>query len=726
MKISRRAFIGTSAAAAAGGALVIGLRLHGPFHIGRKGAQTSQDPFDAWIHLKPDNSTELVLAQSEMGQGVYTSLPMLLAEEAELDWERVSVVQSDQSWGTGGSGSVIGNYMPLRRAGAVVREAMIAAAAHRWRVRSEECIARKSEVIHQPSGKRSAYGDLLTDARRLPLPDSQRVKLKDSRDFTLLGREIPHLDIPEKVSGAARFGLDVRLPGMVYAVIARCPTFGGVPAKFDATRALATPGVLQVFEIPPRGFRIYSAGGIVVVARTTWAALQGRKALDITWNHGPHTAESTETLRANLREALDKPVAWSSNATGIDPDEVPAEKRIESVYEFPFLAHATMEPMNVTLHLHGRRCEAWCPSQTADWSRSAIAKELGLPETNVTVHTTFMGGGFGRRYIADFQTEAAQIARHVASPVQLVWTREDDMTHDFYRPAGMHRLRGGLDTGGNIVAWSDRIVDTSIRIQWDPPDKVKPESYELPGELIYPVQHTRVTYSPVQSAVPRGWWRSVEHSFNGFAIESFIDELAHAAKQDPYLFRRRLLLSSRADAAGPGADAPPPDRKRLLAVLDLAAQKAGWGTPMGQNRGRGIACTAYYAYIAQVAEVTIKESEIHVDRIVTAIDCGQVVNRNGARSQLEGGALYSLSSFLKEAITIRDGAVEQQNFDGYDLLRMPEAPVVETYLVDSNAEPHGLGEAAVALPGPAVANAVFAATGRRLRKLPLQLDAASD
>lgn len=720
MKVSRRAFLASSAAAATGGALVVGLRLHGPLHLGKS---PHEDPFDAWVHVRPDNSAELVLAQSEMGQGVYTSLPMLLAEEAELDWERVSVVQAEQSKGTGGSGSVMSNYLPLRRAGAVIRVTMIAAAARRWRVPAEECVARRSEVMHTSSGRRATYGELVRYARRLPLPDPQKVRLKDPGEFTLIGHSVPHLDTPDKVSGAACFGLDVRLPGMVYAVIARCPTFGGVVAKFDAARALATPGVLQVFEVPPRGFQIYTAGGVVVVAKNTWAALQGRKALEITWNHGPNSGESTEVLTAALREALDKPPIYWSDKNGVDPDQVPAQKRIEAVYEFPFLAHATMEPMNITLHRRGRECEVWCPSQAADWTRSAIAKELEIPEANVTVHTTFMGGGFGRRYIADFQTEAAQIARHVDEPVQLVWTREDDMAHDFYRPAGMHRLRGGLDAGGNIVAWSDHLADTSIRIQWDPPKTVKPEQYELPGNSVYPIQHARVTYSSVKSAVPRGWWRSVEHSFNGFAVECFVDELAHAAGEDPYQFRRRLLLSAPEAPPKPGSDAPL-DRKRLLAVLDLAAEKAGWGRAPGAHRGRGIACTAWYAYLAQVAEVTVHGNEFHVDRIVTAVDCGQVVNRNGALSQLEGGTLYSLSSFLKEAITIRNGAVEQQNFNDYEMLRMPDAPAIETYMVDSHEDPQGLGEAAVALPGAAVANAIFAATGRRLRKLPLRFDAS--
>jgi isoquinoline 1-oxidoreductase beta subunit len=724
MNISRRRFLGTSAAAA-GGALVIGfnLRAAGQDTPGAPGA--ADNPFNAWIHINPDSSAELVLAQSEMGQGVHTSLPMLLAEEADLDWDRVSIVQSDFSLGTGGSGSVMSNYLPLRCAGAVVRAAMIAAAAHTWGVPESECTTSKSAVLHTGSGRRLAYGDLVSTARSLPLPDAKAVKLKDPAQFTLVGRATPHLDIPDKCTGKARFGLDVRVPGMVYAVIARCPIFGGSPAKFDASAALAVPGVLQVFEIPARGYRVYTAGGVVVVARTTWAAMQGRKALAITWNPGPNKAENTDSLRAQMKHALDNPPAWCADGGGGDFEKVPAAKRIDSTYEFQFLSHACMEPMNITIHLENGKCEAWAPSQSGESMREKIAEELQLPQTSVTVHTTFMGGGFGRRYHYDFPTEAAQIARKVSSPVQLVWTREDDMTHDFYRPAGMRRMRGALDAKGNVVAWSDHLADTALYSMWGAPDKRKADGSELPGKIDYPVPYYRIAFTPVESAVPRAWWRSVSHSFNGVAVECFIDELAHAAGEDPYLFRKRLLqMPGLPRPSTPGEEGgEPPDPKRLIAVLDLVAEKAGWHKPLGPNRGRGIASTTNYAYLAQVAEVTVERENIRVDRLVTAVDCGQVVNPNGARSQLEGGMVFTLSSVLKEAITIRNGAVEQQNFDDYSVLRMPEAPpILETWFVESHAAPHGLGEAAVGLTGPAVANAIFAATGKRLRRMPFRMD----
>jgi isoquinoline 1-oxidoreductase beta subunit len=723
-KVSRRAFLVSGVAAAAGaGALVIAVRMRGPLHFGKNTAgRKMEDPFDAWIHVKPDNTAELVFAQSEMGQGVYTALPMILAEEADLDWSRVKVIQSDFSRGTGGSGSVRRNFVPLRQAGASVRALMIAAAAQIWGVPGTECTAAKSEVVHSASGRKATYGELVGAARRLPLPDPTKVQLKNSQQYTLIGREIQHLDIPDKCTGAARFGLDVRLPGMVYAVIARCPTFGGTPASFDASKALATPGVLQVFEIPARGFRVFTAGGVVVVGNSTWAAIGGRKALNIKWNPGPHANESTESLRQQMQEKLAGAPAWASELHGPDPDTIAAAHRVEAVYEFPFLSHACMEPMNITLHLQGDKCEAWCPSQCADVSREVIAKELVLPESAITVHTTFMGGGFGRRYQYDFQTEAAQIARHVSGPVQLVWTREDDMTHDFYRPTGMRRMRGAVDKQGKVVAWSDYLVDTAISAYWSEPGKWKASGDELPGDLIYPIPNIRTSFSLAESGVPRAWWRSVSHSFNGFAVECFIDELANAAKQDPYEFRRRLLQLPQIKKAKPDPDERPFEPQRLISVLDLAAKKGDWGKPLPRGRGRGIACTSAYAYLAQVAEVTVERDTIRVDRLVTVVDCGQVINPTGARSQLEGGAVFTLSSILKEAITIKNGAVEQQNFDDYSVLRFPETPKLETWFIESHGDPHGLGESAVFIAAPAVANAIFAATGKRLHRMPFRLD----
>jgi len=723
-RISRRAFLVSSAAA--GGALIVGITLHGRFHHPSSG--TSRDPYNAWIHIHSDGRTELIMNKSEMGQGVFTSLPMILAEEAEIDFSRITVVQADNADGTGGSGSVWEGYKPLRQAGAQVRETMIAAAAHRWRVPTTECRAHNSQVSHTPSGRSFSYGGLVKDARRLALPDPNTVPLKEPKDFTLLGRSIPHLDIPDKVKGTARFGLDVRLPGMVYAVVAQCPYFRGDLLRFDAAKAEAVPGVLEVFEIPTDP---HSANKdtreVAVVATNTWAAIQGRNALAVEWKPGQYHDESTESLTAQIRAGLDAQEYWNSANTALNPDTIPAAKRLESVYEFPFLAHATMEPMNITVRLEDGRCEIWSPTQAGGGTQESTAEILGIDKRDVTVHVTFMGGGFGRRFGVPFNHQVLQIARRVRRPVQLVWTREDDFTHDRYRPAGMHRLRGGIDGEGNIVAWTDRLVDTTIIGQGNPKQA---QAFELGGALDqpYPAQHFRMSYVPVQSGVTRGAWRGVEISFNVFSIESFIDELAYLAGQDPYLYRRRLFENAAAHPTAPRSnfDGKLADPARMLQMLDLVTEKAGWDKPLAPHCGRGISCFfSKTSYLTQIAEVTVKDGDLHVDRVVTVVDPGLVVNSNGIRAQIEGAILMGLSATLKERITVKDGMIQQQNFNDYDLLRLPDAPRLETYLVPGGRPPGGIGEPPLALIGPSVANAIFAATGKRLRKLPLQLDEVS-
>ena len=722
--ISRRTFLATSAAA--GGALVVGLTLRG--HLHHPSSDASKDPFNAWIRIHPDGQTQLVLNKSEMGQGVFTALPMILAEEAEIDFSRITVIQADNADGTGGSGSVWEGYKPLRQAGAQIRESMIGAAARRWSVPIIECRARESQVSHTPTGRSLSYGTLVQDARRLPLPDPNTVPLKDPKDFILLGRSIPHLDIPDKVKGAARFGLDVRLPGMVYAVVAQCPYFRGDVLRFDAAKAKAVPGVLEVFDIPidPNSPN-KNTREVAIVATNTWAAIQGRNALAIEWKQGRYHDESTESLTAQLRAGLDAQEYWNSTNTTLNPDTVPAAKRIESVYEFPFLAHATMEPMNITVRLGNHSCEIWSPTQAGGGTQEAAAKFLGIDKRDVTVHVTFMGGGFGRRFGFPFDHQALQIARRIQRPVQLIWTREDDFTHDQYRPACMHRLRAGIDGKGNLISWTDRIANTTIIGQSDPKQA---QAYELGGALDqpYPAQHFRLSYVPVESGVTRGAWRGVEIAFNVLSVECFIDELAHLAKQDPYVFRRRLLENATAysNARRSNFDGTLADPTRMVQMLDLVTEKAGWGKPLGPNRGRGISCFfSKTTYLAQVAEVTVKDGTIHVDRVITVVDPGRVVNMNGIRAQIEGAILMGLSATLKERITVKNGMIQEQNFNGYDLLRMPDAPHLETYLFEGGRPPGGIGEPPLALIGPSVGNAIFAATGKRLRKLPFQLDEAS-
>jgi isoquinoline 1-oxidoreductase subunit beta len=722
--ISRRAFLATSAGA--GGALVVGLTLYGRFH--RASSDSSQDPFNAWIRIHPEGQTELVLNKSEMGQGVFTSLPMILAEEAEIDFSKITVVQADNADGTGGSGSVWEGYRPLRQAGAQVREALIAAAARRWNVPAGECHARLSQVSHTLSGRVLSYSALIQDARRLPLPDPKTVPLKDPKDFTLIGRAIPHLDIPDKVKGTARFGLDVRLPGMVYAVVAQCPYFRGDLLRVDTTKAKAVSGVLDVFEIPtdPK-IANKNTRELAVVATNTWAANQGRKALVIEWKPGQYHDESTVSIARQLRDSLDAQEVWNSTNTSLNPDTVPAAKRIEAIYEFPFLAHANLEPMNVTVHLDGGRCEIWSPTQDGEDTQETAASVLGIDKSNVTVHVTFMGGGFGRRFGWPFDYQALEIAQHIRRPVQLVWTREDDFTHDKYRAASMHRLRAGLDNHGNLVAWTHRLTDTTSIRPYDP-------TRGAPGvdaaiEQPYPAQHFRLSYVPVPSGFTRGAWRGVDIESNLLAVECFVDELAYLARQDPYLFRRRLLEQAAANPYAPRSnfsDRRLPDPSQMIRLLDLVTDKAGWSNPLGPHRGRGISC--FYSkttYLAQVAEITVSGGNLRVDRVVTVVDPGRVINMNGIRAQIEGAILMGLSAALKERITVKNGTIQQQNFNDYDLLRIPDAPRLETHLIEGGRPPGGIGEPPLALIGPSVGNAIFAATGKRLRKLPFQLDEAS-
>jgi isoquinoline 1-oxidoreductase subunit beta len=730
MAVSRRKFVVGSAVAGAG--LVLGLRFAEPLLYSQESDKARKkgppNPFDAYVHVKPDGKISLIVAKSEMGQGIKTGLAMILAEEAEVDFNQVTVEQADTRpaiyahMGTGGSGSTMENFTPLRRAGATVRTLMITAAAQKWNVPKEECLATKGTVVHQKSPRRATYGQLIEAASKLPLPDQEKVELKDESDFTLIGHATPRVDIPAKVNGSAQFGLDVRVPDMLFAVVARCPTFGGKPTKYDAAKAKAVSGVREVFEIPPLGKDMFTAGGVVVVADSTWAAMKGRDALDITWERGPAASESSATLHAALHATAAKPNKRVRNDGNVDLTLPEGVKRVEAVYEFPFLAHATMEPMNITAHARDGSAEVWAPTQSPDWVQRTVAKVLDLKPEKVIVHTTLLGGGFGRRYMADYPAEVAQIAKKVGRPVQLVWSREDDMTHDFYRPAACHAMRGAVDSTGKPLVWSHGMASTSIAAFWNSPDAAEESEVGGAEQMPYAIPNVRLDYSPVASSVPPLWWRSVEHSFNGFAVECFIDELAAAAGKDPVEFRRSFLVKPANWKAKNDED---PDPARLRGVLDLAAEKIDWGKPLPKGKGRGIATYhSFGSYIAEAAEVTVNGSDFKIDRMVAAIDCGQIVNPESVRAQAESAIIYGLSAALKNEITIKNGAVEQTNFDGYDPLRIHEAPPIEVHLVQSKQDPGGMGEPALPPAAPAVANAIFAASGRRLRKLPFQLKPA--
>jgi isoquinoline 1-oxidoreductase subunit beta len=731
MSINRRQFVVQGTVAGAG--LVIGVKLSSSKAFAQENEKGPKDkpvnPFDAYIHVKPDGKISLIVAKSEMGQGIKTGLAMLLAEEAEVDFNSVSVEQAEtrpdiyRHMGTGGSGSTRESFMPLRRAGATVRQLMVTAAAQKWDVPAKDCKARKGSVLHEKSSRHASYGELVEVAMKLPLPDPGKVELKDASEFELVGHATPRVDIPSKVNGSAIFGLDVRVPNMLYAVIARCPTFGGKHAHYDASKAKEVLGVRDVFEIPALGSDMFTAGGVVVVADSTWAAMKGRDALQIAWDNGPAAAESTDTLHTSLHAGAGKSGKRIRNDGDVDAVLSNGAKRVEATYEFPFLAHATMEPMNITVHARSGEAEVWAPTQSPDWVQRTVAKVLDLKPEKVTVHTTMLGGGFGRRYMADYPAEGAQIAKVVGKPVQLVWSREDDMTHDFYRPAACHQMKGAVDKNGHPLAWSHTIASTSIEAYWHP-DRGKPEESEVGGaeQMPYAIPNVRLEYNNVASSVPPLWWRSVEHSFNGFAVECFIDELAAAAGQDPVQFRKSLLVKPTNWKA---KDEEDPDPARLLAVMELAAEKAGWDKSLPKGKGRGIATYhSFGSYIAEVAEVTVQGNNFKIDRMVAAIDCGQIVNPEAVRAQAESAIIYGLSAALKNEITIKNGAVEQTNFDGYDPIRINEAPPIEVYLMTSKEDPGGMGEPALPPAAPAVANAIFAACGQRVRKLPFQLKMA--
>ena len=683
-------------------------------------ASAAPEPYrpNAWIRIAADNRITLLCEVPEMGQGPRTADIMLLAEELDADWATINVEQAPvlpatfRHLSTGGSGATRNAWEYMRRAGAQARESLLTAAAREWSVEPGDCRTEPGAVVHAASGRRRTYGELAAAASQLPPVDPAKVTLKDPAQFRIIGTPMPRTDTPSKVDGSAVFGLDVRVPGMQYAVIARCPHFGGKLTSFDATAAKAVPGVTAVFSVPPMGFlpaldrNVNVAGGVAVVATSTWAAIQGRKALKLVWDKGLGASENTATLRELMTRQSEGEPTDQGDARGALSA---AAERVDATYELPFQAHATMEPMNATMHVRPDGIEAWAPTQIGEQFQSVVATLASIPPEKVTVHMTLCGGSFGRRYQWDYMVEAWQVAKEVKTPVQLVWTREDDIQHGFYRPHSYHKLSAALDGQGGIAAWSHRIVSTPIRTVFDSPERLKDPkrhaSQELEGDLPYAAANYRMDYAPANSVVPRAWWRSVASSFNAFAMECFIDELAHRAGRDPYEFRLKLMR---------------PGNEKLAAVLRLAAEKSGWGKPLPAGEGRGIACYAGFgSFIAHVAEVSVANGSVHVKRIVSAVDCGTAVNPDGVRAMLEGAVNFALTPVLSGEITFQEGSVQQSNFHDYRVLRITDAPDIEVHLVPSTLPPEGMGEPGVPPLAPAVANAVFAATGKRIRRLPI-------
>jgi isoquinoline 1-oxidoreductase subunit beta len=730
--VNRRDFLKTSAAG--GAALVIGFHLSPNAFGGEAEDQEEKtpNPFDAWVRVTPDNRVTLVLGKSEMGQGVYTSLPMILAEELCVDWKQVHVEQAPTNpkiydHGTGGSGSVSGSWLPLRQAGAAAREMLIAAAAKKWEVGTDTCKARNGYVVHGHPERSFRYGELVVDASKLPVPNLNKVPLKNPDDFTIVGREMHRLDAASKSTGSAKFGIDSRVPGMLYAVIARCPVFEGQVASFDAAKAKAIPGVRDVFEIKTSGRGASTTGGVAVLADNSWAAIQGRNALEVKWDEGAAANESSEELRKQFLENAAKP---GKNVLRNDGDADAAvaasAKKVEAIYELPFAAHVCMEPMNCTVHIRPEGAEAWVPTQGPQWAQAVIAEIAKLPPEKVVVHTTLMGGGFGRRYAADFVMEAAQASKASGKPVMVLWTREDDMQHDFYRPASYHKLQGALDNEGKLAAWKHFQTSTSIASKWSQKGADDPGLGEFgTGATVpYVTPNIRIEYTLAHSSATRAWWRSVEHSSSGFVMESFVDELAHSSGQDPLAFRLKLIGSGRKiPQFGEPPDYPQMDTSRLKGVLQLAAEKAGWDKPLPKGQGRGIAgFYSFHSYVAAVAGVSANSDGFKVNRLVCAVDCGRAVNPNGVRAQVESAAIYALTATVKDAITVDRGRIVQANFNDYEMIRMKDAPPIEVHIVTSTERPTGIGEPTVPVIAPAICNAIFNATGKRLRRLPIRAE----
>jgi isoquinoline 1-oxidoreductase subunit beta len=731
---TRRDFLKTSAAASA--SLIIGFHL--PAAADEK-AENTPAP-NAYIEIHPNGDIHLWIARSEMGQGPRTSLAMILAEELDADWAHLKVEQADldAKFGdmtTGGSFSVRSSWDPLRQAAAAARQMLVVAAATTWNVPAGECTTRSSAVLHAKTGRKLGYGQIASKAAALPVPKDP--PLKDPKDYRILGTKKPRVDGPHIVVGEAHYGLDTRLPGMLYAAVARPAVFGARLKKFDAAKTQDVAGVRKVVEVPVvempplfgeerkenSGHQHYLWGGVAVLADSTWQAIAGRRALTSEWDSGAGAEESTGKMQAACAEML-KGHGKELRKIG-DPEAIfgAAAKKIEAEYQLPYLAHASMEPMNCTASVRDGKCEIWAPTQNPGGMATALAAALGIPASAITIHITLLGGGFGRRLNIDYGVEAALISRAAGAPVKVVWTREDDMRHDYYRPMSQHRLRAGLDAQNQITAWMHHIAAPTtdgVYVGGDVPDMGGSElaGTGLPNGT---VPNYLLEQSFLHTAVPRGYWRSVDVYWNHFAVQSFIDEIAAAAGKDPLELRRQLITTKQAPAAASGDDKPV-NVARLRAVLDLAAEKAGWGKPLPAGSGRGIAGVyAWGSYIAHVAEVNVaKEGTVRVSRVVTAIDCGQVINPDMIAAQMEGGIAFGLTAALYGEITIENGQTQQSNFNNYPMLRINEMPRVEVHIVPSHESPGGVGETPVPSVAPAVASAIFAATGKRLRRLPFQ------
>ena len=703
--LSRRTLL--QAGIAAGGGMLLSFAFPSRRSDGAKADVTFMP--NAFIRIDSTGQITLTMPYVEMGQGTYTAIPMLIAEELEVDLEQVRLEHAPPNeklyrnpllgvQATGNSNAIRGAWRPLREAGAAARTMLIAAAAKRWDVEPSSCHAQQGEVIHALTGKRLTYGELAADAATMPIPD--KVALKPPQDFKLIGTPAKRLDTPAKVNGSAVYGIDVRLSGMKIATLAQSPVFGGRVKSLDDNAAKAVKGVRQIVRLDD---------AVAVVADHMGAAKKGLAALKIEWDEGPHAKLKTEDVARELEQATLRRGAVAQNIGDAEKAMASAATKVEALYQVPFLAHATMEPMNCTVHLRKDECEIWIGNQAIARVQAMAAKAAGLPPEKVIVHNHLIGGGFGRRLEADGAVRAVEIAKHVDGPLKVIWTREEDIQHDMYRPYWFDRISAGLDEKGKPIAWHNRFAGSSVIARWLPPgfkDGLDGDSTEGAIDLVYDLPNFHVEYVRLEPpGIPTAFWRSVGPSHNVFVTESFIDELAVAARQDAVAYRRALLDKS----------------PRAKAVLDLAVEKAGWGHPLPKGSGRGVALQFVFAsYLAQVAEVEVSaQGEVRVRRVVCAVDCGTVVNPDTVKAQIQSAIIFGTTAALYGEITLKDGRVEQTNFDTYQMVRMDVAPAIEVYVVGSSEPPGGMGEAGTSAIVPAIANAIFAATGKRLRKMPI-------
>ena len=700
--LSRREFVAAGVAAGAG--LVIG------FYLPHQ-ASSEKESFSpsAYLRITPDNKITIVVARSEMGQGVRTALPMILAEELEADWKQITIEQAgastlfgDQT--TGGSASIRTTWDPMRKAGAAAREMLISAAALTWNVSRSSCAAENSRIKHAATNRSLSYGELANKAATLPVPTD--LPFKQSKDYKIVGQPLPRIDSPAKVKGEAVFGIDYRMPGMKFAVLSRCPTIAGKVSAFDDQESKKLSGISYVGRI--------GDSAVAVVGDSVWEAMEGRRVLNVTWDHGANTDLNTAAVMASLKQAASKK-SVSLYAAG-DPTKV-SGRHISAEYELPFMAHAPMEPGNCTAYFQKTKCELWAPTQVPQDCRDSVANAIGLDPDQVKVNVTLMGGGFGRRLEHDYAVEAALVSKAIHAPVKVIWTREDDMRFSTYRPASLHQLNAALDGTGFPLALTHRIIAPSISGQKGQPvpGGVDPD---LPDEAgpVYGLPNYSIEYVMTETPVPLGWMRSVYALQAAFALESFIDELAVAAGTDPLQYRLRLLAKDH-------------DLQyftttwhtaRMRAVLQLAAQKASWDKPLPAGHYRGVACFGCFAsYMAEVVEITMENGQPRVHRVVAVVDCGQIVNPGILEQQIQGGIVYGLGNALRAKITIEKGRIVQGNFDDYAPLRMEETPVVEVYAIPSAEVPTGIGEPSVPPVAPALCNAIYAATKKRIRALPI-------